>query len=78
MSDHMSEWTSSSSCSQTDVYTGLIIIQLLLYIDSTEEDVSLFQVELQKPRNLSVSESEECGHGEGVGVYPTLLQSDTL
>ena len=26
-------------------------------------------VELQKPRNLSAHESEECEHGEGVGVY---------
>ena len=31
-----------------------------LYIDSTEEVVSLFEVELLKPRNLSVHESEEC------------------
>ncbi len=42
-------------------------------IDSTEEVVVLFDVELQKPRNLSTSESEECGHGEGVGMYVTLL-----
>ena len=56
----------------------LIIIQLLLYIDSTEEVVILFEVELQKPRTLSASESEERRHGEGVGVYATLLQSDTL
>ena len=32
--------------------TGLSIIQLFLYIDSTEEVVNLFEVELQKPRNL--------------------------
>ncbi len=38
----------------------------------------LFEVELQKPRNLSASESEDRGHGEGVGVYATLLQSDTV
>ena len=56
----------------------LSIIQLLLYIDSAEEVVSLFEVELQKPRNLSAHESEECEHGEGVGVYATLLQSDTV
>jgi hypothetical protein len=61
-----------------DPHTGLSIIQLLLYIDSAEEVVSLFEVELQKPRNLSASEREERGHGEGVGVYATLLQSDTL
>jgi hypothetical protein len=30
-----------------------------------KDDVSLFEVELQKPRNLSSSESEESGHGEG-------------
>ena len=40
-------------------------------------DNSLFEVELQKPRNLSSHESEECDHGEGVGVYTTLRQSDT-
>jgi hypothetical protein len=44
-----------------DPHTGLSIIQLLLYIDSAEEVVSLFAVELQKPRNLSISESEERG-----------------
>ena len=27
---------------------------------------------------MSAHESEECERGEGVGVYPTLLQSDTL
>ena len=54
------------------------IIQLFLYIDSAEEVVSLFEVELQKPRNLSASESEERGHGKGVGVYATLLQSGTI
>ena len=37
----------------------------------------LIEVDLQKPRNLSAHESEEYDHGEGVGVYPTLLQSDT-
>jgi hypothetical protein len=46
--------------------------------DSTEEVVILFEVELQKTRNLSTHESEECEHGEGVCVYATLLQSDTL
>ena len=35
--------------------------------------VNLFEVELQKPRNLSTYESEECEHGEGVGVYTVLL-----
>ena len=56
----------------------LSIIQLLLYIDSAEEVVSLFEVELQKPRNLSAHESEKCEHGKGVGVHATLLQSDTV
>ena len=40
--------------------------------------VRLFGAEVQKSRNLSTHESEECEHGKGVGVYPTLLQSDTL
>jgi hypothetical protein len=40
--------------------------------------VSLFEVDLQKPRNLRVHESEVCDSGEGVGVYGILLQSDTL
>ena len=35
-----------------------------LDIDSTEEVVILFEVELQKPRNLSVHESEEYEHRE--------------
>ena len=47
-------------------------------IDSAEEVVSLFEVELQKPRNLSAHESEEYEDGEGVGVYDTLFQSDTV
>ena len=38
-------------------------ILLVKYIDSTEKVVSLFEVELQKPRNLSAHESEECEHG---------------
>jgi hypothetical protein len=50
----------------------------LVYIDSAEEVESLFEVELQNPRNLSAIESEERGHGEGVGVYVTLTQSGTL
>ncbi len=40
--------------------------------------VRLFEVELQKPRNLSVHESGEFEHGGGGGVYAILLQSDTL
>ena len=37
------------------------------------------RVELRKkPKEQSSSESKECGHGEGVGVYSTLVQSDTL
>ncbi len=43
-----------------------------------KDDAILFQVELQKPGNISASESEERGDGEGVCVYATLLQSDTL
>ena len=41
-------------------------------------NISLFEVDLQKPRNLNEHESEECEDGEGVGVYPTLLESDKL
>ena len=32
----------------------------------------------RKPKDLSVCESEECGHGEGGGVYTTLMESDTV
>ncbi len=32
----------------------------------------------KKTKDLSASESEERGHGKGVGVYATLLQSDTV
>ena len=53
---------------QDPSHTGLRIIQLLPNIDSTEEVLSLFEVEVQKPIDLSASESEECGYGEGVGV----------
>jgi hypothetical protein len=31
----------------------------------------------KKPKDLIGSEREECGHAKGVGVYTTLLQSDT-
>ena len=31
----------------------------------------------KKPKDLSASEREDRGHGKGVGVYATLLQSDT-
>ena len=41
------------------------------------EDVKV-EVDLQKPRNLSVHESWEGEDGEGVGLYSTLLQSDKL
>ena len=44
-----------------------------LHIDYTEEVVILFEVQLLKPRNLSVHEREECEHGKGVVVYDTLL-----
>jgi hypothetical protein len=69
--------TESWGC-QGPSHTGLIIIQLLLYIGSTEEVVSLFEIEFQKPRNLSESESEECGSGEGVCVFASLMKSDTV
>jgi hypothetical protein len=32
----------------------------------------------KKPKDLSGSEREERGHGEGVGLHDTLLQSDTV
>ena len=32
-------------------------------IDSTEEVVILFEVELQKPRDMCAHENEECDHG---------------
>ena len=32
----------------------------------------------KKPKDLSRSEREERGHGEGGGVYPTLIQADTV
>ena len=51
---------------------------IILCIDSVEEVVNLFEVELQKPRNLNSLESEDRGHGETVGVYTTQLQSDTV
>ncbi len=59
-------------------WVSYILLVKFLYIDSTEEVVSLFEMEFQKPRSLSAHESEECEDGEGVGVYPTLLQSDSL
>ena len=36
-----------------------MILVKFLYIDSAEEVVILFEVDLQKPRNLSPHESEE-------------------
>jgi hypothetical protein len=30
----------------------------------------------RKPKDLSACESEECGYGEGGGMYPTLMESD--
>jgi hypothetical protein len=59
-------------------WASYILLVKFVNVNSTKEVVSLFEVELQKPRNLSAHESEECEHGEGVGVYATLLQSDTL
>ena len=46
-------------------------------IDSPEDGIILFEVDLQKPRNLSTSGREECGHGEGVCVYTALIQSES-
>ena len=45
--------------------TSYILLVKFLYIDSTEEVVNLSEVDLEKPRNLSVNESEECEDGEG-------------
>ena len=61
-------------------WASYILLVKFVDIDSAEEVASLFEVELQKPRNLSAHDSEECEDEEGVGVYPTLLQSvsDTL
>ncbi len=42
-----------------------ILLVKFVDFDSSEEVGSLFEVELQKPRNLSGHESEECEHGEG-------------
>ena len=53
-------------------WASYILPVKFLDIDS-EEVVSLFEVDLQIPRNPSVHESEECEDGEGVGVYSTLL-----
>ena len=53
------------------------VVSLHFFFDFAEEVVSPIEVEIQKPRNLSGSESEECRYGEGVGVYDTLLKSDT-
>ena len=52
-----------------------MLLVKFVVIDSVEEVVNLFEVELQKPRNLSAHESGQCEHGEGVGVYASLMQS---
>ncbi len=52
-------------------WVSYILLVKFLYIASTEKVSSLFEVDLEKPRNLS-------GHESDVGVYGTLLQSDTL
>ncbi len=57
---------------------GWVSYILLVKFVFLRKVVRLFGAEVQKPRNLSTHESEECEHGKGVGVYPTLLQSDTL
>ena len=51
----------------------ILLVKFLYYIDSTEEVESLCEVDLEKPRNLSTHESEECEDWEGVDVYVTLL-----
>ena len=40
-------------------WASYILLVKFLDIDSTEEVVSLFEVELQKPRNLSAHECED-------------------
>ena len=32
----------------------------------------------KKPKDLSVSDRKDRGHGKGVGVYVTLMKSDTV
>jgi hypothetical protein len=59
-------------------WVSYILLVKFVDVDSSEECISLLEIELQKPRNLSPHESEESEHGEGVGVYDTLLQSDTV
>ena len=54
-------------------WSSYILLVKFVSIYSDEEFVSLFEVEIQKPRNLSVHESGECEDGEGVCVYPTLM-----
>jgi hypothetical protein len=55
-----------------------IAIHRLLYIDSAQEVVSVSEVELQKPRNLSASESEERGRGEDASVTKLIFFSKTI
>ncbi len=57
-------------------WVSYILLVNFVDIDSTEEVVSLFELDLQKPRNLSTHEREEREHGEGRDVYATVLQSD--
>ena len=47
----------------------ILLLVKVVDIDYDEEVISLFEVELQKSRNLSASKREECGHREGVCVY---------
>ena len=55
------------------------VVRYSTVIWSTKEVTRPVGFDLQKKtKDLSVRESEECGYGEGVGVYVTLLESDTV
>ena len=61
------------------MYASLLQSDTVQQYGRTKADTSPVGFELRKKRkDLSASESEECGHGEGGGVYPTLMQSDTV
>ena len=48
---------------------GWVSYILFLHVDSTDEVVNFFEVDLEKLRNLKTHESEECEDGKGVFVY---------
>ena len=61
------------------MYATLLQSDTVQSYGHAKEDMSPVGVGLKKkPKDLSASEWEECGHGEGVVVYATLLKSDTL